>query len=108
MLIALRRGAVALLAFTVLVGVAYPLLLFGIGQVAFGDRADGSLVRRHGRGVGSSLIGRAVGARRPWGLPPRARPRGRWPAPSRSGSVSCSGPTPARRPPTSRPSWSPP
>lgn len=73
MLIDLRRGAVALLAFTVLVGVAYPLLLFGIGQVAFGDRADGSLVRRHGRVVGSSLIGQAFDAPQYfWGRPSAA------------------------------------
>ncbi|HEU4900231.1 MAG TPA: potassium-transporting ATPase subunit KdpC [Actinomycetota bacterium] len=73
MLIDLRRGAVALLAFTVLVGVAYPLLLFGIGQAAFGDRADGSLVRRHGRVVGSSLIGQAFDAPQYfWGRPSAA------------------------------------
>jgi K+-transporting ATPase ATPase C chain len=73
MLIDPRRGAVALLAFTVLVGVAYPLLLFGIGQVAFGDRADGSLVRRHGRVVGSSLIGQAFDAPQYfWGRPSAA------------------------------------
>jgi potassium-transporting ATPase KdpC subunit len=59
MLTDLRRGAVALAAFTVLLGLAYPLLMFGIGQVAFGGAADGSLVRRDGRVVGSSLIGQA-------------------------------------------------
>ena len=59
MLIEIRRGAVALAVFTVLVGLAYPLLLFGVGQVAFGHRADGSLVRAGGRVVGSSLIGQA-------------------------------------------------
>jgi K+-transporting ATPase ATPase C chain len=59
----LRRSAVALAAFTVLVGLVYPLLVFGIGQAAFGHRADGSLVRGpDGRVVGSSLIGQAVDA----------------------------------------------
>ena len=73
MLIDLRRGAVALLAFSVLVGVAYPLVLFGIGQVAFGDRADGGLVRRDGRVVGSSLIGQAFDAPQYfWGRPSAA------------------------------------
>jgi potassium-transporting ATPase KdpC subunit len=70
----LRRGAVALAAFTVLVGLAYPLLVFGIGQAAFGHRADGSLVRgADGRVVGSSLIGQAMDA--PgyfWGRPSAA------------------------------------
>jgi potassium-transporting ATPase KdpC subunit len=70
----LRRSAVALAAFTVLVGLAYPLLVFGIGQAAFGHRADGSLVRgADGRVVGSSLIGQAMDA--PgyfWGRPSAA------------------------------------
>jgi potassium-transporting ATPase KdpC subunit len=73
MLTDLRRGAVALAVFTVLVGLAYPLLLFGIGQVAFGHRADGSLVRAGGRVVGSSLIGQALDAPRYfWGRPSAA------------------------------------
>jgi potassium-transporting ATPase KdpC subunit len=60
MLTDLRRGAVALAVFTVLVGLAYPLAMFGVGQLAFRDQADGSLVRgADGRVVGSSLIGQA-------------------------------------------------
>lgn len=47
----------AVLAFTVLCGIAYPLLVLGIGQAAFGDQADGSLVRVDGEVVGSSLLG---------------------------------------------------
>src|SRR5829696_7843759 len=73
MLTDLRRGAVALVAFTVLVGLAYPLLVFGAGRLAFGDRADGSLVRRDGQVVGSRLIGQAFD--RPgyfWGRPSAA------------------------------------
>jgi potassium-transporting ATPase KdpC subunit len=69
----LRRAAVALVAFTALVGLAYPLLMFGLGQVAFGGGADGSLVRRDGQVVGSSLIGQAFDA--PgyfWGRPSAA------------------------------------
>src|SRR6266487_532991 len=42
MLLDLRRGLVALLALTVLVGVAYPLLVFGIGQAAFHAASGGS------------------------------------------------------------------
>jgi K+-transporting ATPase ATPase C chain len=73
MLTDLRRGAVALVAFTVLVGLAYPLLMFGVGQVAFGGGADGSLVRRDGHVVGSSLIGQAFDAPRYfWGRPSAA------------------------------------
>ncbi len=48
-------GAFAL--FTALTGIVYPLVVTGIAQVAFGGRADGSLVERDGRVVGSTLIG---------------------------------------------------
>lgn len=58
---ALRRqvapAVVAFLAFTVVTGFAYPLAVTGIAQVAFPGRADGSLVERDGRVVGSRLIG---------------------------------------------------
>ncbi len=47
----------AIVVFTVLVGLAYPLVVTGLAQVAFRDRADGSLVHRDGRVVGSSLLG---------------------------------------------------
>lgn len=59
LLVALRAIAV----FTVLVGVAYPLAVTGIAQVAFDDRADGSLVVRDGVVVGSSLIGQTAEGR---------------------------------------------
>ena len=43
--------------FTVLVGFAYPLVVTGVAQVAFHHQADGSLVERGGRVIGSSLLG---------------------------------------------------
>ena len=46
-----------LLALTVLTGVAYPLLTWGIAQVAFRDAANGSLVVRDGKATASRLIG---------------------------------------------------
>lgn len=49
---------------TVVTGLLYPLAVFGIGQVAFSHRADGSLVRRDGRVVGSSLLAQAFTAAR--------------------------------------------
>ncbi len=58
----LRPALVALAVFTVAVGVVYPLLVTGIGQVAFSDEADGSLVVRDGAVIGSSLIGQAFSA----------------------------------------------
>jgi potassium-transporting ATPase KdpC subunit len=36
---------------------AYPLAVFAIGQLAFRDKANGSLIVRHGRVIGSALIG---------------------------------------------------
>jgi potassium-transporting ATPase KdpC subunit len=73
MLTDIRRGIVALVVFTVLLGLAYPLFVFGIGQAAFRGAADGSLVRRDDRVVGSSLIGQSFDA--PgyfWGRPSAA------------------------------------
>lgn len=51
------RAVTALLLLTVLCGAAYPLVVWGVGQAAFGDRADGSPVRVDGRVVGSALVG---------------------------------------------------
>lgn len=49
----------ALLALTVIFGLAYPLVMTGIAQAAFGGNANGSLVHRDGKTVGSDLIGQA-------------------------------------------------
>src|ERR1700722_12323433 len=51
--IAALRG---LIVFTVICGIAYPLVVFGIAQVAFHHQANGSLVSYKGRIVGSSLL----------------------------------------------------
>ena len=55
----LRQGWAALralLVLTVVLGIAYPLLVTGVAR-AMPARADGSIVRAEGREVGSSLIG---------------------------------------------------
>jgi K+-transporting ATPase ATPase C chain len=45
-----------LLAFTVLCGIIYPVLMWGVAQAAFKNQADGSLVTSNGKVVGSSLL----------------------------------------------------
>jgi K+-transporting ATPase ATPase C chain len=50
------------LVFTVLCGVLYPLIGTAIGQTAFADKSNGSLIRRDGVVVGSSLIGQSFAA----------------------------------------------
>ncbi|MCZ2824295.1 MULTISPECIES: potassium-transporting ATPase subunit KdpC [unclassified Modestobacter] len=49
----------ALLVATVVLGLAYPLLMTGVAQVIAPARADGSLVSVEGSVVGSSLIGQS-------------------------------------------------
>ena len=54
------RPLLVLFAFlTLLTGVAYPLLVTGVGRVFFSHQASGSLVMRDGQPVGSSLIGQS-------------------------------------------------
>jgi potassium-transporting ATPase KdpC subunit len=57
MLAELRAALVTLLLLTALTGVAYPLLVTGVAQAAFPRQANGSLLLKDGKVVGSSLIG---------------------------------------------------
>jgi K+-transporting ATPase ATPase C chain len=54
-----RTALSVLLVFTLLLGLAYPLLVTGVGQLAFPQRANGSLVVAGGRVVGSELVGQS-------------------------------------------------
>jgi len=49
----------ALLIFTIVLGLAYPLVVLGVGQLLLPAQANGSLVRVDDRVVGSSLIGQS-------------------------------------------------
>ncbi len=53
----LTTSLLAIVVFTVLLGLAYPLATTGVAQVAFPGPADGSRIERGGRTVGSRLIG---------------------------------------------------
>jgi len=53
----IQPALVALLLFTLLAGVIYPLVVTGIAQAAFPHQANGSLIVRDGQALGSELIG---------------------------------------------------
>jgi K+-transporting ATPase ATPase C chain len=55
----LITSALAVVVFTVLLGLAYPLVMTGIAQVAFPNRADGSPITVDGKVVGSRLLAQA-------------------------------------------------
>jgi potassium-transporting ATPase KdpC subunit len=54
-----RPAIVLLLILTLLTGVAYPLAVTGVAQLAFPSRANGSLLVGDGKAIGSTLIGQA-------------------------------------------------
>jgi K+-transporting ATPase ATPase C chain len=53
----LRPALTLFLLLTLLTGVAYPLLVTGVGRALFPSRVTGSMIHREGVNVGSSLIG---------------------------------------------------
>jgi len=55
----LTTAAIAILVLTVILGLVYPLVMTGISQVAFPNKANGSQVKVDGKVVGSRLIGKA-------------------------------------------------
>jgi K+-transporting ATPase ATPase C chain len=86
----LRSAVILFLLLTVLTGVAYPLAVWAIAQAAFPHQANGSVILRDGKAVGSVLIGQFFD--KPgyfWGRPSATDP------PYNSGSSSGSnlGPT---------------
>ncbi|NYE28449.1 K+-transporting ATPase ATPase C chain [Rhodanobacter sp. K2T2] len=87
----LRQAIVMLLLMTVITGIAYPLLATGLAQVMFPGQANGSLIEKNGKPVGSALIGQSfTDARYFWGRPSATSPN---PNNSASSSGSNTGPS---------------
>jgi K+-transporting ATPase ATPase C chain len=87
----LRQAIVMLLLMTVITGIAYPLLATGLAQVMFPGQANGSLIEKNGKPVGSALIGQSfIDARYFWGRPSATSPN---PNNSASSSGSNTGPS---------------
>ena len=58
----LTPAFLAVVVFTLICGVIYPMLATAVGQVLFDHQADGSLIERDGHVVGSELIGQVFTA----------------------------------------------
>lgn len=77
MLSHLRPAFLMLLIMTALTGLAYPLAITGIGQLAFSNQANGSTVLVDKTIIGSSLIGQAWSSDKYfWGRPSAAGDKG--------------------------------
>ena len=61
----LIASIIAAVAFTLIFGLAYPLIATGVSQVLFPNKSDGSQVKVDGKTVGSKLIGQSFTIRRP-------------------------------------------
>jgi potassium-transporting ATPase KdpC subunit len=53
---------IGIVAFTILLGLVYPLFITGVGQVAFPGNANGQQVKVNGKLVGSKIIGQSFAA----------------------------------------------
>ena len=76
MLKELKPALLMLLVLTLLTGVAYPLLVTGVAQAVFPHQANGSLIERDGKVVGSELVGQ-----------PFSDPKYFWTRPSATGPM---------------------
>lgn len=71
----LRPAIVGFILLTVLTGIVYPLVLTGLSQLLMPHSANGSLLMKDGRAVGSALIGQPFGdAKDFWSRPSATAP----------------------------------
>ncbi len=71
----LRPAVATLVAFTLITGVLYPLVITGVGQLLFPRKANGSLIQAHGKPIGSALIGQPFSdPQHFWGRPSATSP----------------------------------
>src|SRR6516225_3613533 len=80
-----------LLVFTVICGFIYPLVMLGIGQAAFHNKANGSLVTYNGKVVGSGLLCQEFVDAKGNPLPQYFQPRPSFaiPSPAPKGDYGC-------------------
>jgi K+-transporting ATPase ATPase C chain len=91
MLVHLRPAIVLLVVFTVVTGIAYPLVVTGIAQIVFPRQANGSLIVQDGKVVGSALVGQPFDDPKYfWGRPSATSP---FPYNAGASSGSNQGPT---------------
>jgi K+-transporting ATPase ATPase C chain len=74
--LSLRPAIVLFVALTLVTGVAYPLVITGIGKVGLARAAQGSLIEKDGKVIGSTLIGQSSSdPKHFWGRPSATSPQ---------------------------------
>jgi K+-transporting ATPase ATPase C chain len=76
----LRPLIASFVLLTAATGIVYPLIVTGIGKLAFSDKVSGSLIEKNGKVVGSKLIGQNF-----------SEPKYFWSRPSASGTFAYNG-----------------
>ncbi len=77
MFVRLIRAAISLIVLmTILLGIVYPVVITGVAKVAFPRQAEGSLIYKDGKLIGSTLIGQSFSDPKYfWGRPSATSPQ---------------------------------